>query len=67
MLLKKLFNVGFEAIEVIERAPVGLDRLATFPVFPPEFLELLRTIVPAQRHDQLVASIVATASKPDVR
>ena len=67
MLLKKLFNVGFEAIEVIERAPVSLDLLATSPVLPPEFVRLLRTIVPAQRHDQLVASIVVIASKPPVR
>lgn len=64
MLLKKFFNVGFEAIEVWDRRPFGLDDLRRYPLFAPEFLEFLRTAMPAARHAELVYSIVVTARKP---
>ena len=42
MLLKKFFNVGFVDITVAERAAFGLDDLAPYPLFAPDFLEFLR-------------------------
>ena len=64
MLTRKLTNVGFEAVQVHERRPFGLDALARYPLFPPEFLDFVRRVVPADRHDTLVFSIVVTALKP---
>jgi hypothetical protein len=64
VLKKKLTNVGFEALAVAERRPFGLDALATYPLFPVEFLDFVRSVVPRDRHDTIVFSLVITAQKP---
>jgi hypothetical protein len=64
VLLKKFFNVGFGAIEVVDRRPFALDDLVRYPLFAPEFLEFLRRVMPLHRHAELVRSIVVTARKP---
>jgi hypothetical protein len=33
------------------------------PVFPPEFVDFLRRVVPADRHDELVWPVVVLARK----
>ncbi len=63
-LAKKLFNVGFVEIEVVERRSVGLDDLTRYPLFAPDFIEFLRRVTPESRHAELVFSIVVTAHKP---
>jgi hypothetical protein len=64
VLLKKFFNVGFEAIAVVERRTFGLTDLSRYPLFAPEFLGFMRQVMPAHRHDELVRSITITARKP---
>jgi hypothetical protein len=66
VLLKKLFNVGFADIEVAERTAFGLDEIARYPLFAPEFLQFLRDAIPSARHRELVFSIAVKASKPEV-
>lgn len=67
MLLKKFHNVGFEAVEVVERRPFGLGELTRYPLFAPEFLDFLRRAIPSHRHGELVYSIAVTARKPGER
>lgn len=67
MLLKKFFNVGFEAIEVVARQPFGLADLSRYPLFTPQFLEFMRAAVPSHRHGELVRSVTITARKPATR
>ncbi|MGH7264239.1 MAG: sulfurtransferase TusA family protein [Candidatus Rokuibacteriota bacterium] len=67
MLVKKFFNVGFEAIEVHDRRPFGFDSLTRYPLFTREFLDFLRRTLPPERHDELVFSLVVTARRPAVR
>jgi hypothetical protein len=64
VLTKKVLNVGFEAIAIEERRPVGIDELAHYPVFPAELGEFLRGAIPKSRHDELVWSVAITARKP---
>jgi hypothetical protein len=64
VLRKKLTNVGFDAPMVAERRPFGLAAMARYPLFPAEFLDFVRTVVPRDRHDTLVFSVVITARKP---
>lgn len=66
MLLKKFFNVGFEAITVVDRRPFGLDDLTRYPLFAPEFIEFMRKVMPSHRHRELVRSIAVTARRPPV-
>jgi len=65
--LKKFFNVGFEEIRVVEKKPFGLADLTRYPLFAPDFLDLMRRIMPPERHAELVFSIVVTARKPGRR
>ncbi|MBI4269604.1 MAG: sulfurtransferase TusA family protein [Candidatus Rokubacteria bacterium] len=67
MLLKKFFNVGFEAIEAHDRRPFGLDDLRRYPLFTREFLDFLGQALPPERHGEVVWSVVVTAGKPRVR
>ena len=67
MLLKKFFNVGFEAIEAHERRPVGLTEIGRYPLFTPEFLDFLRHVMPSEHQEAVVYSIVVTARKPEPR
>jgi hypothetical protein len=63
VLTKKILNVGFEAIAIEERRPVGIDELAHYPVFPEELVKFLRRAIPGSRHDELVWSVALTALK----
>ncbi|MGH7277885.1 MAG: sulfurtransferase TusA family protein [Candidatus Rokuibacteriota bacterium] len=65
-MLKKLFNVGFDDIAVVERRAVSLQELSRYPLFAPEFIAFLREVVPAHRHDALVHAVEVTARKPVV-
>jgi hypothetical protein len=67
VLLKKFFNVGFDAITVVERRRFGMADLSRYPLFAPEFLEFLCKTMPPHRHDELVLSITITARKPAAR
>jgi len=64
VLTKKVSNVGFEAIAIEERRPVGIDELGHYPVFPEELVAFLRRAIPESRHDELVWSVALTARKP---
>jgi len=64
VLQKKLINVGFGVLAVPERRPFGLAALEKYPLFPPEFLDFVRAVVPRERHATIVSSVVITAEKP---
>jgi hypothetical protein len=64
VLLKKFWNVGFEAVEVVTRAGFALADLGRYPLFSPEFLRFLADQMPAERHPELVRSIVVRARQP---
>ena len=63
MLGRKVVNVGFEAVEMIDRRPFGLAALGRYPLFPPEFLDFVRRVVPPEHHDTLVHAVIVTARK----
>ena len=65
MLTKKFLNVGFEDLRVVERIPFGLEEIRRYPLFAPDFLDFLRSVVPERRHRELVQSIVVTGRKPE--
>lgn len=57
----KLEKAGFGGIEVVEREPVGIDRLESYPLFTDDLIELMRRLIPAHRHERIVVAIVVTA------
>jgi hypothetical protein len=64
VLLKKFFNVGFSAVEVVERKSFGLDDIKRYPLFAPDFIDFLRRAIPSSSHAEIVYSIAVTARKP---
>ncbi len=47
--VRKLQRVGFQHIEVRDRAPLSVDDCALYPLFSDEVIELIRKLVPAER------------------
>jgi arsenite methyltransferase len=61
--VEKLEKAGFGEIEVHHREPVSVDDLALYPLFTTELLQLMRTLIPAERQNAVATSIVLTARR----
>jgi arsenite methyltransferase len=48
---------------VRHREPVSVDDLALYPLFSGELIELMRTLIPAERQDAVATSVVLTARR----
>jgi arsenite methyltransferase len=46
---------------VHQREPVSVDDLALYPLFTPELIELMRTLIPPERQSAVATSAVITA------
>jgi arsenite methyltransferase len=62
--VEKLGRAGFEQIEVRDREPMSVDDAALYPLFTPDLLELMRTLIPPERQRELAVAIVVTAELP---
>ena len=60
----KLEKAGFDEVEVVERAPLGVDDLALYPLFTTEVLELMRTLIAPERQLRVAVAIVVRARRP---
>jgi arsenite methyltransferase len=60
--VEKLEQAGFVAIEIHEREPTSIDDLALYPLFTPELIELMRTLIPRERRTAVATSVVLTAA-----
>jgi hypothetical protein len=45
VFVKKLENVGFDRIEVVERTPFGIDDASHYPLFTPEVIGLMHELL----------------------
>ena len=61
--VEKLEKAGFEQIEVHHREPVSVDDLALYPLFTPELIQLMRTLIPSERKGAVATSVVITARR----
>jgi arsenite methyltransferase len=61
--VEKLEKAGFEQIEVHHREPVSVDDLALYPLFTPELIQLMRTLIPSEREAAVATSVVITARR----
>jgi len=61
--VEKLEKAGFEQIEVHHREPVSVDDLALYPIFTPELIQLMRTLIPSERKGAVATSVVITARR----
>jgi len=57
----KLQRAGFTDIEIVERTPMSVDDCALYPLFTPDVLNLMRTLIPPQRQQTIGTAIVVRA------
>jgi hypothetical protein len=60
----KLEKAGFEEIEVMERRPMSVEDCSLYPLFTPDVLELMRTLIAPARQERVAVAIVVRARKP---
>ena len=58
----KLETAGFNRIAFVRREGIGIDRLALYPLFTAELLDLMRRLIPSDRQGDVASAIVVTAS-----
>jgi len=61
---RKVEKVGFTDVWIGEKQPFGVEQAAIFPLFTEEVVELMRTLIPADRRDSVAISVIAKARKP---
>jgi arsenite methyltransferase len=61
--VQKLERAGFVEIEVLERAPMGIDDCALYPLFTEELLQTMRRLIPADRLDRIAITAVIRARR----
>jgi len=64
---RKMEKVGFTDVWIGEKRPFGIEQAAIFPLFTDEVVELMRTLIPAERRDSVAFSVIAKARKPRER
>lgn len=61
--VRKLERAGFVEIEVLERAPLGIDDCALYPLFTDELLATMRRLIPRERLNRIAVSAVIRARR----
>jgi arsenite methyltransferase len=61
--VEKLEKAGFGSITVREREPVSVDDLTLYPLFTPELIQLMQTLIPLERRGAVATSVVITARR----
>jgi arsenite methyltransferase len=62
--IRKLEKTGFSNVDVAQREPLSIDDCALYPLFSAEVIDLMRRLIPAERHHAVAISIVIRASRP---
>ena len=62
--VRKLERAGFAEVEVLSREPLSVDDCALYPLFTDEVIELMRTLIPAERQSEVAVSVVVRAKLP---
>ena len=62
-LYKALRRAGFRDVALEPHGSFGIAECALYPLFTDALLEMLRTLVPAERHDRIAASVLVRARK----
>jgi hypothetical protein len=64
VFVKKLHNVGFADIEVVERHPFGLDDASQYPLFTPDLIDLMHELLSPAQKAEVATSITLMARRP---
>lgn len=59
--VEKLEKAGFADVEIPHRQAFGVDDAALYPLFTPDLIQLMRDLIPSDKHDAVAVSIVVKA------
>jgi SAM-dependent methyltransferase len=62
---RKLEKAGFQDVEVTHRTPMSIDDCALYPLFSGHVIELMRQLIPAEKHHAVAISVIVRATLPD--
>lgn len=62
--LHQLARAGFVDVDVVFREPLSIDDCALYPLFSMEVIDLMRRLIPAERHGDVAVAIVVKARMP---
>jgi arsenite methyltransferase len=57
----KLERAGFSDIEIVERSPMSVDDCSLYPLFTPDVLDLMRTLIPPEQQQAIGTAVVLRA------
>lgn len=64
VFVHKMTNVGFRDIEVLERRRFGVNDAASYPLFTPELIALMRRLLAPERQADVAIAVTVSAHKP---
>ncbi len=64
-LYKAIRRAGFRDVDLESLQPFGIAECSLYPLFSDSLLELLRALVPPERHERIATSVMVRARKPD--
>lgn len=62
-LIRRLDKVGFRGIEVLSREPMSIDDCALYPLFSTAVIQLMRHLIPAEKHPAVAVAEVIRARR----
>jgi hypothetical protein len=66
VFVEKATTIGFDSVEVVERRSFGVDDAATYPLFTPDLIDLMRELLAPEQHAQVAVGVIMTAVKRGV-
>jgi hypothetical protein len=60
---RKIEKAGFADVRIGERVAFDLARVASYPLFTEDVLDLIRRALPPERHRRVAVSVIATAAR----
>jgi SAM-dependent methyltransferase len=62
--VRKLERAGFQGIEVLHREHLSIDDCALYPLFSDHIIQLMKQLIPPEKHDAVAVAVVIRASLP---
>ena len=64
--VRKLEMAGFQDVEVLHREPLSIDDCQLYPLFSDDVIDLMRRLIPADRHPAVAVAVVVRARRAAV-
>ena len=61
---RKLANIGFTDVAVLERRAFTLDDVARYPLFTPDLIKLMHELLRPTQHSHVATAVTVTAVRP---